>query len=156
MDAVQVINDDIAVANCQLSPEQIQQAAQAGFKSVLNLRSPQEKGALSDEQTRVEAAGLTYSNIPVNPSNMGDDVADQVMQTLDSLPKPVLTHCKSGIRSGMMALLYGATRSGMSADAALAKGKESGFDCDSHPQMKQFFVDYISRHSGTDAPPPAA
>ncbi|MGF1457866.1 MAG: beta-lactamase hydrolase domain-containing protein [Leptolyngbyaceae cyanobacterium] len=150
MSFVKSLSADIAVADCQLSPEQIQQVANAGFQSVLNLRSPQETGTLSDEPTQVEQAGMTYENIPVNPSDMTEELADQVMQTLDELPKPTLTHCKSGMRSGAMAPIYMATRNNMGAEAAMAKGQENGFDCDAHPQMKQFFVHYIEHHSKTE------
>lgn len=148
---MKTITPEVAVADSQLTPEQIQQAAKAGFRSALNLRSPQEEGALPDEQTHVEQAGLTYTNIPVKPSDISDELTNQALQALDELPKPVLTHCKSGMRSGAMALMYMATRNGMSAHAALEKGKENGFDCDAHPQMKQFFIHYIDSHTGTNA-----
>lgn len=147
MDSVQSINSEIAVADCQLSPNQIQQAAAAGFKSVLNVRSHQEEGTLADEQAQVESAGLAYANIPVKPGDLSDELTDRVLQTIEELPKPVLTHCKSGMRSGAMALMYLATRTGMDSETALAKGKENGFDCDAHPQMKQFFIQYIDSHT---------
>ena len=44
------INDELTVATSQVSPEQLQQAAGEGFKSVFNLRSPDEEGFLQDEQ----------------------------------------------------------------------------------------------------------
>ena len=47
----------------QPTPEELKQAAQEGFKSVLNLRSPDEPGFLSDEQQQAQAAGLQYANI---------------------------------------------------------------------------------------------
>nr|WP_035991498.1 protein tyrosine phosphatase family protein [Leptolyngbya sp. KIOST-1] len=151
MENIKYLSDDIAIATNQPESTSFEQAAQAGFKSVLNLRSPQEEGALADEKTNVEQAGLTYAQIPVKPSDISDELTDRVMQTLDELPKPVLAHCKSGMRSGAMALMYEATRNGMSADAALKKGKENGFDCDAHPQMKQFFIHYIDSHTDPHA-----
>jgi hypothetical protein len=38
----------------------------------------------------------------------------------------------------------------MSAEMALQKGKENGFDCDAHPKMKQFFIHYIDSHTDTN------
>jgi uncharacterized protein (TIGR01244 family) len=146
MQDTQAISSDLAVASCQLTPEQIRQAAQENFKAVLNLRSPQEEGTLVDERERVEKAGLTYANIPVQPSDISDELTDRVLQAIDGLPKPVVIHCKSGVRSGAMALMYVATRNQMSAEEALDLGKQNGFDCDAHPQMKQFFEHYISTH----------
>lgn len=150
MDNVKYLSDYIAIATNQPESTSFQQAAQAEFKSVLNLRSPQEEGALPDEQANVEQAGLVYAQIPVKPSEMSDELTDRVMQTLDELPKPVLTHCKSGMRSGAMALMYQATRNNMSAEMALQKGKEKGFDHDAHPQMKQFLIHYIDSHTDTN------
>ena len=146
MDKVKKINNNLAVATEQLSAEQIQQAAKEGYKSVLNLRSPQEEGFLADEHEQAEAAGLNYVNVPVSPDNMSEELADKVLQQIDSLPKPLLTHCKAGLRSGAFSLMYIATKEGMSADAAMDKGKAMGFDCDKSPQMKEFFKQYISEH----------
>lgn len=150
MENVKRINDQLAVATNQVTPEQLQQAAQEGFKSVLNLRSPNEEGFVSDEQQQAENAGLKYVNVPVKPDNISDQLADQVLQQIDQLPKPALIHCKSGMRSGAMTLMYLATQQEMTADEAMAIGKQNGFDCDAHPQMKQFFEHYISEHTQTN------
>ncbi len=147
MENVKRINDQLAVAMGQVTPEDLQQAAQEGFKSVLNLRSPEEEGFMNDEQQQTEKAGLQYVNIPVKPNDMSDELADQVLQGIDQLPKPALIHCKSGMRSGAMSLMYVAIQQGMTADEAMAIGKQNGFDCDSSPQMKQFFEHYVSEHT---------
>lgn len=147
MENIKRINDQLAVAMGQVTLEELQQAAQKGFKSVLNLRSPNEEGFLPDEQQQAETAGLKYVNIPVKPDDMSDALADQVLQEIDQLPKPALIHCKSGMRSGAMTLMYVATQQGMTAEEAMQKGKQMGFDCDSSPQMKQFFEHYVSGHS---------
>lgn len=147
MENVKRVSDELAVAMGQVTPEQVQQASQEGFKSILNLRSPQEEGFLSDEQQQAEAAGLKYVNIPVKPDAINDELADRVLQEIDQLPKPSLIHCKSGMRSGAMTLMYIATQQGMTADEAMAMGKQNDFDCDAHPQMKQFFENYISEHT---------
>ncbi|WP_036488438.1 beta-lactamase hydrolase domain-containing protein [Myxosarcina sp. GI1] len=146
MEKVKKINQDLAVATEQLSVDQLQQASREGYKSVLNLRSPEEEGFLDDEGERAKAAGLDYVNIPVKPDNINEDLADRVLQQIDSLPKPLLTHCKAGLRSGAFSLMYLATKEGMSADEAMEKGKAMGFDCDKSPQMKEFFKQYISQH----------
>lgn len=150
MNDIKSINDDIAVAMGQPTPDDLQQAAQEGYKSVLNLRSPQEEGALSDEQQQAEAAGLQYVNLPVRPDALSQEQTDQIMNQIDQLPKPLLTHCKSGLRSGAMALMYVATREGLSAEAAMEKGKQMGFDCESSPQMKQFFQQYVSERTNAN------
>ena len=64
MEIIRKINDELTIAG-QVTLEQLQQVAQEGFKSVLNLRSPDEEGFLSNEQQQVEELGLYYLNIPV-------------------------------------------------------------------------------------------
>lgn len=147
MENVKKINQEIAVATCQLNPEQLQQAAEEGYKSVLNLRSPQEEGFVPDERKQAEAVGLQYSNIPFSPQEITSELADNILQQIKQLPKPILTHCKSGLRSGAMSLMYVATEEGMSAEQAMEKGKQLGFDCDQSPQMKAFFQEYIANHN---------
>ena len=57
MESVKKINDELSVAG-QLNPEQLQQASTQGYKSILNLRSPEEEGFVKDEQKQAEAAKL--------------------------------------------------------------------------------------------------
>lgn len=146
MENTKQIDDELSVAMGQPTAEQLQQAATEGFKSVLNLRSPQEEGFVSDEQQQAEAAGLKYVNLSVKPDGMSDELTDRVLQEIERLPKPALIHCKSGMRSGVMTLMSVATDRGMTANEALAMAKQNGFDYDSNPQMKQFFEHYVSTH----------
>jgi len=146
MQNVKKINDEIAVATNQLTPEDLQQAAQAGYRTVLNLRSPNEEGVLPEEQQYAEGAGLQYVNIPVKPDSLNQELADQVLQQIEQSPKPVLAHCKSGLRSGAMALIYVATREGISAEEAMQRGQQMGFDCSANPAMKKFFEEYVTTY----------
>ena len=61
------VSDEFS-AGGQPTPETLQNLANEGFKSVINLRSVDETGVLSDEQQQAEAAGLEYVNIPLNPT----------------------------------------------------------------------------------------
>lgn len=137
------INDQLSVQG-QLTKEQVEQLPKAGFKSILNLRFPNEDGFLADEQQRAEAAGLQYQNIPVNPAQIDDELSEGVLNQLDSLEKPILIHCKSGMRAGLMGLLYIASRQGMTAAEALETGKQLGFNFEANPQFKQFIESYLS------------
>ncbi|MBC1258932.1 phosphatase, partial [Trichormus variabilis V5] len=53
------INENLTTTG-QVIPKQLEQAIQEGFKSVLNLRSPDELGFSKDEQKLAEALGLHY------------------------------------------------------------------------------------------------
>lgn len=147
MEHVKPINDQLAVADNQPDATELQQAAQAGFQSVMNLRSQNESGFLADEEQQAEAAGLTYAHTPVKPDAITRETVDQLMQQIDELPKPALIHCKSGVRSGLIALLYTAIRQQMGVAQAMDLEKQKGFDFDEHPQMKQIFAQQVASHA---------
>ncbi len=52
MKTISKINDELAIAR-QVTPEQLQQIAQSGFKSVLNLRSPGVKPRAVGDRMRI-------------------------------------------------------------------------------------------------------
>ena len=144
------INDEMTVTG-QVTPEDLRAAADQGFKSVLNLRAPDEEGVLPDERRHAEAAGLKYVNIPVKKEAINDDLTDRVLSEIDALPKPALIHCGTGMRAGAMAMMNVATRNGIRADAAMDRARSMGFDCDSEPQLKAYFEKYVDSHNGKGA-----
>lgn len=143
MENIIKINDQLAVQG-QFTPEQLQPLKDAGFKSVLNLRSSDEEGFLHDEQRLAEVAKLEYLNIPVNPAKIDSELILQLIQDIDQLEKPTLIHCKSGMRAGLMALLYIASRQKLSADQALEMGKELGFNFEANPKFRQIIESFLS------------
>jgi len=140
------VNDELTVTG-QVAPDDLQQAAQQGFKSVLNLRASDEKDVLADEEQQARAAGLEYTNIPVKKEEISPELTTRVLAAIDALPKPALIHCASGMRAGAMAFMHAATRGGMNAQEAMEKAQASGFDCSAEPQLKQFFEQYVDSHT---------
>ncbi|HEY9633455.1 MAG TPA: sulfur transferase domain-containing protein [Coleofasciculaceae cyanobacterium] len=125
MNTIRKINDDLAISE-QITPEQLQQILQGGFKSVLNLRSPDEAGFLNNEQQQVEALGLYYINVPVKVEAINDQVAAQVLNTIDELSKPALVHCNNSMRSAAMVLMHIATQQGVSLSQAFKQAEHLG------------------------------
>jgi uncharacterized protein (TIGR01244 family) len=74
METIRKINNELTIAG-QLTSEQLHQIAQEGFKSVLNLRSPDEEGFLHNEQQQAENLGLYYINIPVKVEAINPEIA---------------------------------------------------------------------------------
>lgn len=97
----------------QLSAEDMQAAAAAGFRSIVNNRPDLEGGPSQPRSAELEAAaraaGLQYRHLPVPPSGHSDADARLMAQLIDSLPKPVLAFCRTGRRS---AALYQKGRTG--------------------------------------------
>lgn len=143
MEWLQRIDEDCAIAG-QLTPEQIQQLPQAGFKSVLNLRSPHEPGVLGTEQQNIEAQGLTYFNVPVLLDKLNATLAEEILQTLQVLPKPVLIYCDTSHRASAIALLELARRRDLAPEEALELGLAMGFDYEAHPNLKLFIYEHLA------------
>lgn len=125
MEAIKKINDELTIAG-QVTPEQLRQVAQEGFKSVLNLRSPDEEGFLSNEQQQAEALGLYYVNIPVKFEAINDEIAARVLMQTNKLPKPTLVHCDSAMRAAAIVLMHIATRQGATLRQAFKQAEQLG------------------------------
>ncbi len=104
---VQAIAADVCVAP-QLTPEAMAQAAELGFRSVVNNRPDHEGGPEQPTSAAIEAAaraaGLEYRFLPVAGGYQSPEEAVQMARLLQELPRPLLMFCRSGARS---ARLYG-------------------------------------------------
>lgn len=142
------INDDFSVAG-QVTPAELEQAAQSGFKSVLNLRSPSEDGFLKEEPKITESLGLSYANTPLTPATADETQLATIVTELDKLPKPTLVHCAGGLRASAVALLSIAQQEGLTAEQAIAKAQAAGFDLNANPKLKQLFEQVITKQTET-------
>ena len=109
--SISALSADVCAAP-QLSPDDMQAVAAAGFRSVVNNRPDLEGGPQQPTSAAIaaEAAthGLTYHHLPVSPAVQTQEEAAALADLLRSLPKPVLLFCRSGARS---ARLYDLARS---------------------------------------------
>lgn len=89
----------------QLTPEDVQQAAAQGFKSVIcNRPDGEEAGQPSSSVIReaAEALGLSFAYIPAISGAITADNAAKMKVALADLPPPVLAYCRSGARSSTL------------------------------------------------------
>ena len=93
---------------------------------MLNLRSPDEEGFLSNEQQEAEALGLYYVNIPVKFEAINDEIAARVLMQTNKLPKPTLVHCDSAMRAAAIVLMHIATRQGATLRQAFKQAEQLG------------------------------
>ncbi|AFY43841.1 sulfur transferase domain-containing protein [Nostoc sp. PCC 7107] len=137
------VSENLSTAG-QVTNEELQQLAQAGFKSVLNLRSPDEAGFLNDEQQQAQEAGLEYANVPLKPSQADKELTELAIEKIDNLPKPILIHCAAGARAGGIALIATAVNEGLTYEQITQKASELGINLE-QPHLKQFLLDkYIA------------
>lgn len=146
MSSIKKISNTISVAG-QVTPDDLQQAATDGFKSVINLRSPQEDGFLDSAPQQAESVGLEYTNIPLKPNEINEELASKILEKIEYMPKPILIHCASATRASFIALMYLAARDRLSVEQVSAKAEELGFDLNVNLALKEFAIDYIDRHS---------
>ena len=142
------INSEISIAG-QPSPQDIEDAHKSGFRTVINLRTPDEPGVLVDEERLVENLGLTYAAIPVAPETLDDIAVARFSQALDSIDgTPALVHCRSAGRAGILTLLHLAVKHGWTVAEALEKGREMGDIAPPETSpYRAFFESYIRTRS---------
>jgi uncharacterized protein (TIGR01244 family) len=147
---VQPINPDYSVAG-QVTPEELKQATEQGFQSVLNLRSPNEEGFDHDEAAIAESLGLNYANAPLTPATANEDQLAKIVAELDKLPKPTLIHCAGGMRASAIALLSIAKQEELSTEEVLERAQAAGFDYNANPKLKQLIEGAIENLAKVNA-----
>ncbi len=109
----------------QPTPAQLEQAHELGYKTVINLRRPEEKDNTDPEQVR--GLGMAYIEIPIDGSaDMTEDKARALAEALDKAESPAMVHCASGNRVGGLFAMKAYYIDGMSPEEALAVGKAAG------------------------------
>lgn len=133
----------------QPTEEEMKGLTSRGFRTLVNLRTTTEDGALPDEERIAESSGLNYAAIPMTTEDMDDIAMHRFTQTLDSVHgQPAVIHCGSGGRAGIMALLYLAIKHGWSVKRAIEEGERLGDLAPSErSKWRPFFEGYIKRHS---------
>lgn len=96
------LTHDFAVAG-QIGPEDLAQAAAAGFRSVVNNRPDFEGGPVQPTSQAIQdaagIAGVEYAFLPVRSGYQDPTQIIAMHELLERLPKPVLAFCRSGARS---------------------------------------------------------
>jgi uncharacterized protein (TIGR01244 family) len=109
----------------QPTGEQIQLAAEDGYKTLIDLRTPAEPRGF-DEVEAARLTGLVYVNLPVNPATLDQATIDRFLATLKKAQKPVLIHCSTGSRTGALWYAWLVLGKGKAPAAALAEAKAVG------------------------------
>ncbi|MBE9249120.1 phosphatase [Dolichospermum sp. LEGE 00240] len=133
------VNDNLSIAG-QISAEELRKLAIEGFKSVLNLRDPDENGFFHDEKQEAQIVGLEYTNIPLNSQAPNQKLTAQAIQAVENLPKPILIHCAGGARAGGIALIAEAIQAGLTYEQIAQKANELGINLE-QPHLKQFLLE---------------
>jgi uncharacterized protein (TIGR01244 family) len=121
------VTADFAVAP-QIAPSDVQEAAAAGFRRIMNNRPDQEQpGQPTDAALRAAAAasGLGWRFAPIVAPTM--EAVDAMVEALAE-PGPMLAFCRSGTRSITLWALAQAKRGAMAPEAILSAAAAAGYD----------------------------
>jgi uncharacterized protein (TIGR01244 family) len=120
------ISDRVS-AGGQPDTTDLKRLAEAGFKSVINLRADGEANqplSPRTEQTEAAAAGLGYRHVPVAVDNLSDTQVEAFRAAIAELPGPVYVHCGAGQRACAFSLL--SERAGSSAESVFQEAEAKG------------------------------
>lgn len=96
------MSEDVGFAG-QITPEQISQVAEKGFKSVINNRPDLEAGDHQPTSANLEVAareaGLDYVYQPIVAGQITEFDVRAFANHYNELPKPILMFCRTGNRS---------------------------------------------------------
>lgn len=121
------LTPDIAVS-AQITPEDVDALAQAGFKVLINNRPDAEVGPGLDSESigmLAEQAGLEYRYIPFTPGEITPQMVSAFSEAM-SLPGPKAAYCRSGNRSTVLWALSQAHL--RSADDLSETAARAGYD----------------------------
>ena len=126
----------------QPKPADLAALAGAGYRTVLDTRSPGEPRGF-DEVDVVQRAGMTYVNLPIGAAPLTDGVFDEFRALMrDADRQPILVHCASGNRVGLMMIPYLILDAGRSQQEAIDAAVQMGL---SNPQYARLALDYVER-----------
>lgn len=150
-----VVSAGLIYRSAQLDVAGLTQVVQEhGIKSILNLRGVDGADWYNAETNRSQQLGVAHFDFPLEAGReLKDEEMDQILAMIDSAPKPMLIHCKSGAdRTGLVGALYLYSLEGKSS--ALA-GRELTVLCGHIPYlfwrdtsaMDRSFKRYVNAHA---------
>lgn len=137
MTAPKRITDELHVT-VQPRKGEIRRFAEQGFRTIINNRPDgEEAGQLSAAEARAEAeqAGLKYVHLPVKASAIAPDDVEAFRSALETNPKPVITHCRTGTRSYLLWGAGQALHGARSPQEIVRQAHTDGYDIPSLPDL---------------------
>ena len=105
----------------QPEPAEIAAIGRAGFKHLINLAMPSSPGALANEATLAEQAGLCYLYLPIDWEAPELEQAARLFEALErAAGEPVFVHCAKNMRVSALLSAYRMVRGGVPCRAARA------------------------------------
>ena len=111
----------------QPEEEHLKRLAEAGYKTVVDLRTLVETPHPDEWGKVVRRAGMEYVNIPVGHENIDDETFDRFRGlTREGGHRPLLVHCSSANRVGALLIPYLILEEGAAPEKAREIAAEAG------------------------------
>jgi len=132
-----------------LSPEAFAAIRQAGFRSIVNLRTATEPGANVEVEARAAGnEGLTYIHLPFSSSSPDPGKVDEFLKAVvRSENQPMLLHCTSGGRASMFWAIKRVMIDGWTVDRAMNELPDLAKNVGE--PLRAFTLDYLKNHGKT-------
>ncbi len=125
----------------QPDEEHLRILAEAGYKTVIDLRATGEDRGL-DEEEIVREAGMEYVNLPVGHETIDDETFERFRRLMtDHDRRPALVHCSSANRVGALLSPYLVLDEGKERKDAVEIGKEVGLSSEELEQAALRYTD---------------
>lgn len=109
----------------QPSPRQLKKLADLGYRTIINMRLPEEEG--NTDPRAVSGLGMDYVSLPLAGSaGINEKNARALAEILERSERPVLIHCASGNRIGAIMGLKAHVVDGLSPEKAMEVAKAAG------------------------------
>lgn len=139
------VDSTVACAGA-VTPEAVTALKEAGFASIVNLRTAEEEGPnLEAMQKAAAAAGLRYIHVPFSSSDPQPGPVDRFLEIArDKTNQPMLINCASGGRASMLLAIKRVVLDGWSVEKAMAEvpSRSQG----ARPAVRDFTLEYLKRH----------
>lgn len=110
----------------QITQEQFDGLAAAGFKSFISLRGPEETGA-GWEEAHAPTRSVSFERLHIaGAAGLSRDTAEELGRLLEAAGEGTVLYCASGNRAGSLLALKSFFVDGMDPDAALELGRAAG------------------------------
>lgn len=130
----------------QPGPGAISAIKEAGFKSIVNLRTASEEGANPEaEKKAAEDAGINYFWLPFVTASPDAGKVDEFLKAVaDPANQPMLIHCASGGRASMFWAIKRVMLDGWPVEKAMNELPDLSKNVSA--PLKAFVLDYLKQH----------
>ena len=123
-----VVIEDGILGGGQPDEAALRDAADAGYRTIVNLRTAGERGALENEDALVQSLGMNYVVLPIRGGQTYNEHSAKRLAEILAEPSalPAMVHCASGNRVGILFGVKAFYVDGLDGPAALEFATRAG------------------------------